>query len=115
MVCLLCSPSQSLLQNLAKAQEEAIAPQRKKARNAQHQTEAETGSVSEDSQFQGQHRSDMEEEATAVAAPPATLAAFEHPHGWEQWSMAKRRTYKQRQQDKQRKEEQGWGGQGRLG
>ena len=70
---------ETLLQNLAKAQEEAISPQRKKARNAQHQTEAETGLVSGDSQVQGQHRSDMEEEASAAAAPTAAHAALEHP------------------------------------
>ena len=70
---------ETLLQNLAKAQEEAIAPQRKKARNAQHQTEAETGLVSGDSQVQRQRRIDMEEEATAAAAPPAAYAALEHP------------------------------------
>ena len=95
---------EALLQNLAKAQREAIAPQRKKARNAQHQTEAETGLVSGDSQVQGQHRSDMEEEATAAAAPPAAYAALEPPPGWEQWSMQRRRRHNKRQREIQRRE-----------
>ena len=61
-----------------------MAPQRNKARSAQHQTEAKTGPVSGDSHVQGQHRCDMEEEATAVAASPAEYATSEHPPGWEQ-------------------------------
>ena len=54
----------------------------------------------------------MEEEATAVAAPPAEYANIDPPPGWEQWSKAKRGTFKQRQQDTQRKNEVGRGGQG---
>ena len=98
---------EAFLQTLTKAKEEAIAPQRKKARNATHQTKAETGSVSGDSQVLGQHRSDMEEEDTAVAPPPAAYATYELPPDWDQWNMKRKNMYKQRQRDKQRK---AWGG-----
>ena len=33
----------------------------------------------------------MEEEATAMAAPPDAYAAFEHPPGWDQWSKETKR------------------------
>ena len=56
---------------------------------------------------------DTDAGSAAAAAPPAAYTGFEPPPGWEQWSMGKRRTYKQRQQDKQRKGV--GGGQGRLG
>ena len=59
----------------------------------------------------GQMR-DTDAGSAAAATPSAAYYGFEPPPGWEQWSMGKRRTYKQRQQDKQRRGV--GGGQGRL-
>ena len=73
----------------------------------------ETAAEPEMEQEEADQMRDTDTGSAAAAAPSAAYSGFEPPPGWEQWGMGKRRTYKQRQQDKQRRGV--GGGQGRLG
>ena len=73
----------------------------------------ETAAEPEADQEEADQMRDTDAGSAAAAAPSAAYTGFEPPPCWEQWSMGKRRTYKQRQQDKQRRGV--GGGQGRLG
>ena len=97
---------ETLLQNLAKAQEEAIAPKRKKARGTKQEqpqtADAEAAAESETEQEEMDQMRDTDEANEAAAMQ-------QKQQGWERWSAAQHTKWKKKRSKELKRNQGGWG------